>query len=236
MLRAYNKTTCLLRVLKHVGRAVYVPILALTLVQCSPTTFNPPFNDFEDGAHPANLDGSAPKRDTSKKRLAGTPGHGIGIAFKEDKQAILMELEKQDIQYIVRGDTRTLIVPTDHYFEIDSPTLNELCYPGLNNIVKLLKMERCSKIYIAAFTDNVGSRKRKEMLTQAQAETMLGFLWANHIPLERLYAAGYGEQHSVANNATIHGSAMNRRVEIQWVNDPTAFKAHMWDKMKMKMK
>ena len=109
----------------------------------------------------------------------------------------------------------------DHYFEFNSPLLNDLCYEGLNNIVKLLNLYPCSDIYVAAFTDNVGSRAHKKRLTDAQAETMLTFLWANDIRAKRLKGEGFGDRHPIGDNQLVHGSAFNRRIEIQWVDAPT---------------
>jgi flagellar motor protein MotB len=54
------------------------------------------------------------------------------------------------------------------------------------------------------------------MLSQAQAETILTFLWANNIPAMLLKAEGYGDKNAVSDNTLIHGSAQNRRIEIQW--------------------
>ena len=113
-----------------------------------------------------------------------------------------------------------LIVPTDKYFEFNSPKLNDICYQGLNEIVKMVKLYPCSTIYVAAFTDNIGSYEHKKRLSQAQAETMLTFLWANGIKAEQLNAEGFGDQYSIGDNTLIHGSAYNRRIEIQWVNAP----------------
>ncbi|NKB46592.1 MAG: hypothetical protein GKR77_02285 [Legionellales bacterium] len=45
---------------------------------------------------------------------------------------------------------------------------------------------------------------------------MMTFLWANGIPLETLHATGYGERFDIASNASVFGSQMNRRLEIQW--------------------
>jgi len=141
--------------------------------------------------------------------------------FRETERNIIHNLGVFDVQYVKYGDTRILILPTDHYFMHDSARLNELCYQGLYTITRLLKRYRCSTFYIAGFTDNVGTREHKKQLSQAQAETILSFLWANHVPACRLHAEGYGDHNTLANNHSIHGSALNRRVEIQWIStDP----------------
>jgi len=134
---------------------------------------------------------------------------------------LIRDLQKKgDIQYVQYGDTMELIVPTDRYFKFNSPRFNELCYNGLISIVKLLKYSPHSVIYVAGFSDGVGSRYHKNRLSQAQAETMLTFLWANGINAQRLSAEGYGDRHAISDNHFIHGSAQNRRLEIQWFNSP----------------
>jgi outer membrane protein OmpA-like peptidoglycan-associated protein len=151
--------------------------------------------------------------------MGGAVGGTIGTVhavYKNSKPSLVKELKKQSVQFVEYGDTMTLIVPTDKYFMFMSPRLNELAYPGLMNIVRLLKLYPQSPIYIAGFTDNVGSKKHKKQLSQAQAETMLSFFWAQGIHTIQLKAEGYGDKNDIADNHTIHGSADNRRIEIQW--------------------
>ena len=82
--------------------------------------------------------------------------------------------------------------------------------------MKLIKMFPCKcPIYVAGFTNDVGSRYHKKKLTQAQAEAMVTLLWAHDIPSRLLNAEGYGDKHPVGDNKLIHGSAYNRRIEIQ---------------------
>ncbi|HVT63366.1 MAG TPA: OmpA family protein [Legionellaceae bacterium] len=162
--------------------------ITYTLVGC----FKPPFNEFQ------------------------KPPTDIRL-YRSTKKYVIKQLEKQDIQYVEYGDTMTLIVPTDHYFVKGSAELNDICYAGLNNIIKLLKMYPKSRVYVAAFTDDVGSTGRlQKHRSQARAESMLTFLWANGIPAKHLHAQGYGDLYPIGDNHLIHSSAYNRRIEIQW--------------------
>lgn len=158
--------------------------------------YQPPFNHFRPNY------GGLP--------LTSKPIH------KSTPKRLISQLNRQDIQYIQYGDTHTLLVPTDKYFELHSAKINNICYPGLYNIVRLLQHYPGTVVYVAGFTDNVGSDDYKNKLSQAQAEAMLTFLWANNIPARRFEAQGYGEKHDIADNSVIRGSAMNRRIEIQW--------------------
>lgn len=175
--------------LKHLYLRAFI-LLSLSLI--STGCFRPPFNDF--------------KKPPPDFRL-----------YRTSKKYVIQKLQQQDIQYVEYGDTMTLVVPTDHYFLKGTAKINDICYEGLNNIVKLLKMYPKSRIYVAGFSDNVGHTARfQRRLTQAQANAMLTFLWANGIQAKHLKATGFGELFPIGDNNLIHGSAFNRRIEIQW--------------------
>lgn len=139
---------------------------------------------------------------------------------KKDKNYLISMLSRNNIQFIQYKDSITLVVPTDQYFNFNTDTLNELEETSLNYIVNLVHLYPCTTVYVAAFSDNIGTRKSRNLKTQAQAESMVTYLWANSIPAEYLRAEGYGSRFAIADNKTIRGSAMNRRLEIQWTVQP----------------
>lgn len=208
-------------------RMVCVGLSALSLCSC----FQPPYNDF----HPDNrslkhtifgagvgtgvgaIIGAAAGNVGAGALIGGVTGTLIG-ANQTSSRKLLMRLEKSDIQLVQYGDTTTLIIPTDKYYRFNTAHFNELCYEGLNTMLLFLKTQPCGKIYVAAFTDNIGSKEHKKKLSQAQAETMLTFLWASGIPAEQLQSEGFADKNTIGDNQIIHGSAYNRRIEIQWVN------------------
>ncbi len=196
---------------------------------CSCGSIKPPYNNFKSdqdmtrkttaGVATGSVVGAITSGTLTGTLVGGAIGGTIGTAraiYKNSKPAIVKQLKKESIQFVEYGDTMTLIIPTDKYFMFMSPRLNELCYPGLMNIVKLLKLYPQSPIYVAGFTDNVGSRHNKKLMSQAQAETMMTYLWANGIRSIQLKAEGYGDKNAIGDNKIIHGSAYNRRIEIQW--------------------
>jgi len=208
-------------------RAVVVSAVAsLMLSGC----FSPPHNNFKNenrvlkgvvintgiGVGVGAAVGSMAGNTAAGAAIGGVAGAIYGLS-KNNKEALIEELKKQDIQYVEYGDTRVLIVPTDRYFVFNSHRIHDLCYRGMNNIVRLLKYYPCSPIYVAGFTDDIGSRTQKEKLSQSRADAFVTFLWANDIHAQRLHAEGYGDLHPVGDNNLIHGSAYNRRIEIQWI-------------------
>ncbi len=149
--------------------------------------------------------------------VGGAMGSIVGLFYHTQKE-LIYELMRQDIQYVEYGDTHEIIVPTDRYFEFNTHRFNDQCYPGLMNIIRLLSYYPCSIFYVAGFTDEIGTRHHKNKLSQSRADAMVTFLWAHDIRAQHLRAEGYGDKFSVGDNHLIHGSAFNRRIEIQWVN------------------
>ncbi len=197
-------------------------LLSFLLTSC----YRPPFNNFKpyQRGYVAMPQGAAVG--TAALAIAGGPvlvgtvgGAVVGgsiAAYKNSRRALIRDLALHEIYYVEYGDTMTLVVPTDRYFLFNSPRFNQLCFPGLYDIVKLIQKYAHCPVYVAAFTNDVGYREHKKRLTQAQAETMLTFLWANGIPARYLNAEGYADKHPVGDNKLIHGSAQNRRLEIQF--------------------
>lgn len=180
--------------------AAFISLALLTLNGC----YKPPYNHF-----------SAPES-VGPVRAVGEALNSARLnLYRDSKKPFLDELNAHQIEYITYGDTITLVVPTDLYFVFNSARLNQLCYPGLACLVKLVKTFPNCPIYVAGFTDSVGSRKHKKKLSQARAEAMVTFLWAYGVSSRRLHAEGYGDSYPVSNNKLIHGSAQNRRLEIQ---------------------
>lgn len=193
--------------------------------------YEPPFNNFKDYSRvyvttpPATLMGTAVAAGATAGTISwpillGTGAGalvGAGFAmYKDSKPIIIKALQKRQIQVVQNRDTVTIIVPTDRYFLFNTPQLNQICFSGLALLIKLIKMfPPCCSIYVGGFTNDVGSKYHKNKLTQAQAEAMVAFLWANNIPAQCLNAEGYGDKQPVSDNKLIHGSAQNRRIEIQ---------------------
>lgn len=207
------------------GLRYFILSICLLLSAC----FRPPYNQFERHNYVVAPTAKGAVLGTALGAVAGSTlvGTGIGATiglatgiYKDSRPAIINDLNKNDIVYYQYGDTNLLIVPTDRYFLFNSPRLNDLCYHGLTDIVRLLKYYPRSTIYVAGFSDNIGSTVHKNKLTQARAEAMITYLWANGVHARRLHPEGYGDKYDVAPNSIIHGSAFNRRLEIEWMDVP----------------
>jgi outer membrane protein OmpA-like peptidoglycan-associated protein len=72
-------------------------------------------------------------------------------------------------------------------------------------------------IEVTGFADSTGNAQKNRVLSQKRAEAVIQYLVENHgIPLRRILPTyGYGENQSIADNATREGRAQNRRVEVK---------------------
>lgn len=136
--------------------------------------------------------------------------------YIKDRDRYIDKLNDHQVQVVNEGNRITVVIPTDKYFVFDTSTLNQLQYGHLASIVKLIQCFPESKIYVAGFTDDVGSTQHKKVLSQDRAQAIVAYLWAKGIPQARLNAEGYGDKYAIGDNNLIHGSAYNRRVEVQW--------------------
>jgi outer membrane protein OmpA-like peptidoglycan-associated protein len=188
--------------------------------------FFPPYNHY----HQPIRDYCSHLHDHKKyqvKRKKNAFATGWGYTYSrishfpmDDKRYLNRMLALNNIQVIQYRDLITLIVPIDEYYQLNSDQLNDIRFDGLNYIADYITLFPCTTIYVAAFSDDVGDSYDAKKLAKARAESMLGFLWANGIPSAKLSPQGFGPKYPVADNATIRGSAMNRRIEIQWTTSP----------------
>jgi outer membrane protein OmpA-like peptidoglycan-associated protein len=71
---------------------------------------------------------------------------------------------------------------------------------------------------IEGHTDNSGDAATNLALSQERAETVRAVLLSFGIEPERIEAKGYGKNHPRADNSTIEGRALNRRVDVRLTN------------------
>lgn len=143
----------------------------------------------------------------------GIVGGLIGL-YADSRHALIQKLRGAGLQVIQLGDNLTIILPTDICFDFLSPYTTDACEPILLNTAALLKLYGNAAITVTGHTDDVGDPDQLRLLSRAQADAIVAFLWSHGIPHERIYARGLGAGCPMAENFTVPGSAMNRRIDI----------------------
>ena len=103
------------------------------------------------------------------------------------------------------------IVLHNIFFDTKQYELKPESVTELNKLVSLLQDNPGVKIEIAGYTDNVGTDKDNQLLSENRAKAVVKYLTEKGIAAARLSAKGYGESDPVADNNTEEGRAANRR-------------------------
>lgn len=100
------------------------------------------------------------------------------------------------------------------HFDTDSAKLKADSLPALNAILGLIQNHRSSHWLIAGHTDNQGSVARNQPLSEQRAAAVINWLKEHGANATQLVPQGFGSSRPVADNATLGGRALNRRVEV----------------------
>ena len=118
---------------------------------------------------------------------------------------------KVDIQFL---PAKTFVLDNCN-FETGKAELMEESHTVLDELVAYLVSKDDELIEIGGHTDNVGTAKSNQVLSENRANTVRAYLIMKGIDPSRLTAKGYGYTQPVAENTTAEGRAQNRRTEVK---------------------
>lgn len=99
-------------------------------------------------------------------------------------------------------------------FETGSAKLKEESNSTLDEIVQIMNDYPAYSLVISGHTDNVGPDENNLVLSERRAQTCRTYLVSKGIDPTRITYVGYGETRPRANNETVSGRRLNRRVEF----------------------
>ncbi len=164
----------------------------------------------------------------------GRPGHGK-LAFNQDKSLIYRPSEEfvgQDsFTYTLsdgNGGAATAAVtvnvnPTAKTdlskmqfvnFKYDLAELTDFSKAKVKDIIEQIRRARDIRIEIYTYTDNIGSDRYNQELSDKRARALRQLLIDEGLDGDKIKAIGMGEQNPIADNATKAGQAINRRGEF----------------------
>lgn len=100
-------------------------------------------------------------------------------------------------------------------FDFNKSTLRPESMPILYNAAEILLSHPDLNIEVQGYTDNTGSEKYNQKLSQKRANAVKDYLIAKGVAASRLTAVGYGEANPIMDNSTATGRAFNRRIEFK---------------------
>jgi OOP family OmpA-OmpF porin len=100
-------------------------------------------------------------------------------------------------------------------YDSNSSYVRTEAYPLLDEVASILEKNPEMEVEVQGHTDNTGSAKYNQWLSEKRAQKVKDYLVSKGIDPSRLEAKGYGLTQPVASNATGEGRAQNRRVELK---------------------
>ncbi len=99
-------------------------------------------------------------------------------------------------------------------FESSKAGITSTSEKTLRDVLKTLQTYPDIYIEISGYTDNSGSAKLNQKLSQERADAVKDWLVIHGIDSTRITAKGYGSDKPIASNKTPEGRAKNRRIEF----------------------
>jgi OOP family OmpA-OmpF porin len=101
------------------------------------------------------------------------------------------------------------------FFKLGSHELLPSSYSALDEVAKILFENPDLLLDIEGHSDNVGTARINKQLSAQRATAIFEYLVSKGVVADKILTIGYGSEKPVANNATVQGRAMNRRVELK---------------------
>jgi chemotaxis protein MotB len=138
------------------------------------------------------------------------------------KGSLESQLRGTGVTVGIRGNEIVISLPSGRLFAPGQHTLRPEAKRALNKVSSAVKAQLPgATVRVEGHTDNQPIKKQKDRfqsnweLSAARASSVLHYLVDKcHMDPKRVYMAGRGEYHPVANNSTPSGRQKNRRVEL----------------------
>ena len=162
---------------------------------------------------------------TGKFLISLQAGKNYGIAVKAD--GYLFHSENFDIEKNAGYNLVDKVIELKNikvgskialrniFFETGKAILRSESNKELDRLVKLMKDVPSLQVEISGHTDNTGSAKLNDKLSQDRAQAVVTYLTGKGINKSRMAAKGYGSREPVATNNSSEGRQQNRRVEFK---------------------
>ena len=145
----------------------------------------------------------------------GYPYRGVGHVILAKGAADLYERQTTDLSAVEKAIAETgKFVTNNILFETGKATLKPESMAEIQKVADYMKKNPTARFEVQGHTDNQGSDKINDPLSQQRAEAVVKALEGLGCDPFNMRAVGKGSHEPVADNATDAGRAKNRRVEF----------------------
>ena len=141
---------------------------------------------------------------------------GDGVLDKDDECPNVVGVAENNGCPIVSKEDEKLIVDLARavYFVTGSSKFTDEAQIRMEQISDILNKYKDIKFDVEGHTDNTGSDKINDKLSQARADAVRTYLIEHGFPADMITAKGYGSRNPIGDNKTRKGRQQNRRVDI----------------------
>lgn len=127
----------------------------------------------------------------------------------------MQKLKAANAAQVNQEPHRTVItLPGNVLFASGQAILMPTAQNSLDQVAEALKQQNHAKIRVEGHTDSTGSDSVNLALSKERAAAVSSYLVDHGVPQDRITTEGLGSSRPIADNSTLSGRAMNRRVDI----------------------
>jgi outer membrane protein OmpA-like peptidoglycan-associated protein len=154
------------------------------------------------------------------KNIEAEPIPAMDTVFITRVDTVYIESVVEEVAEVeqIKIQTKELIpVDKDILFEFDKAIVQKESFGALESIVNILNSNDAINISLKGHTDDQGPDAYNEKLSENRVSAVLDFLKANGIDSNRIVIEALGEKRPVADNKSLSGRKLNRRVEVRFL-------------------
>lgn len=150
--------------------------------------------------------------------VGGVTGAFIGNYM--DKQAAEIERDIAGAKVERIGEGIKITFDSGILFDVDRADLKYDSQSELAQLATILNKYSDTHIMLAGHTDSTGAAEYNMRLSERRAQSVADYLTTQSVDPNRFDVRGFGMNEPLADNDTVAGRALNRRVEVAiWAND-----------------
>jgi outer membrane protein OmpA-like peptidoglycan-associated protein len=144
--------------------------------------------------------------------VGGTAGALIGHYM--DKQAAEIQKDIKDAKVERVGEGIKITFNSGILFDVGSAELKAAAKENVTKLATILNKYEDTKILIEGHTDSTGSHQTNMTLAENRAGSVANTIKGDGVAENRISTTGYGPDQPIADNSTVDGRQLNRRVEV----------------------
>ena len=146
--------------------------------------------------------------------VGGTAGALIGQKMDKQKKAIESQIPEATVETVNDGEALKVTFDSGIFFTTNSSTVSDAAKSALSNFAVTLQQNPDTYVKVVGHTDSTGKVDYNQTLSEKRAKSVYDYLILNSVSNNRLTYEGKGVHQPVADNSTVEGRALNRRVEV----------------------